>query len=130
MSDFFANFVIFIHFVWILFLIFGALAGIYIRWIRYLHLSALFFALIVQFVLKICPLTELEKKIGGDYPGGFIFHYLEKLIYLPVSEQTIQRLTVLLVGWSLAVYVLGARLRRRRATHPPSPTGRRKHRRT
>jgi hypothetical protein len=55
-----ADAVVLIHFLWILFLFFGATVGAKYRVLRILHLSGLAFALITEILGWYCPLTYLE----------------------------------------------------------------------
>ena len=103
-----ADFVVAIHFLWILFLIFGALAGHYFKWIKWVHIGALGFSLLIQFLSWTCPLTYLETWLSAQhdpsmtYSGSFIAQYLEQLVYLQVSPMTILIGTIVVIipsGW-------------------------------
>jgi len=101
-----ADATVFIHLLWILFLIFGAIPGHKVRWIRNLHISALVFSILSQINSWICPITYLEiwlrSKAGLTYSGGFIQHYIEKLVYLDVSRMAVFiGLFVVIVGSGL-----------------------------
>lgn len=84
-----ADFVVLVHFLWILFLIFGGLLGVRKKAIKYLHLSGLLFALLIQIFGWYCPLTHLEfwlrSRHNSAYAGSFIIHYVERLVYLEIS---------------------------------------------
>lgn len=84
-----ADIIVFIHFLWIVFLIFGALWGRRHRIVKFIHIAGIIFALIIQIFDWYCPLTHLEvwlrKKQDpflGYKEGSFIIHYVEKLIYI------------------------------------------------
>lgn len=102
--------VVLIHFLWIVFLIFGAVPGVRIRAVRIIHLAALAFALIIQIFGWYCPLTYLEIWLrnrhdpGLSYFGSFIVHYLEKIVYLDVSFDLIFALTIILIVINVVVY--------------------------
>jgi len=88
-----ADFVVFLHFVFILFVIFGALLAFWRRWIVFLHVPAAVYGALIEFCGWICPLTPLENRLraaAGDagYSGGFIERYLMPLIY--PDEYTLQ----------------------------------------
>ena len=106
-----ADAVVVIHFGWILFLIGGSLIGRHMRWVMWLHLSALGYSLLLQIFPWICPLTHLEfwlrnrSASGEAYSGSFIIHYLERIIYLEAPQEWIFLLTGLVVGISAWVYV-------------------------
>ncbi len=54
-----ADLVVVIHLLWILFIIFGALIGRRIIWVKWLHIGALAFSVVLQIFQWICPLTYL-----------------------------------------------------------------------
>ncbi len=111
-----ADGVVFIHFLWILFLITGSLWGRKNRAVRYLHISGLFFALIIQLLDWYCPLTLLEVWLRSlrnpalSSGGSFIITYLERLIYISIPPSVVQVLTVLLCAFHGWMY-LGKRSR-------------------
>jgi len=114
-----ADAVVLIHFLWILFLFFGATVGAKYRVLRILHLSGLAFALITEILGWYCPLTYLEVWLRSKhdphlaYTGSFIIHYVEKMIYLELSRMPIVIGTVILVGFNVWFY----RKRRERRTY-------------
>jgi hypothetical protein len=105
-----ADGVVLLHFLWILFLIFGALAGRSIRWVKVLHLGALIYSLALQGFGWTCPLTVLEvwlraaQTTASDYRGGFIRHYVERIVYLDLPPRSILLGTLLVVTVSLWIY--------------------------
>jgi len=103
-----ADSVVFIHFLWILFLIFGGIWGRRNRLVRYIHIPGVIFASVVELCGWYCPLTHLEvwfrerQNTGYGYGGSFIEHYLEKLIYISLPRWVIVVLAIsLFVGNSL-----------------------------
>ncbi len=72
-------------------IIFATLGGLLLfKWPRlaWLHLPAVIWGTMIEFLGLICPLTPLEiwlrQLAGADpYQGGFISHYLVPLIYPP-----------------------------------------------
>jgi hypothetical protein len=105
-----ADIVVTIHFLWILFLVFGAWGGVRHRVVRTMHLAGLAFALALQLFGWFCPLTHLEvwlraRQAPADaYAGSFIGHYLERTIYLDVPVPLLTAATILLVAFNLTVY--------------------------
>ncbi len=102
------DFVVLIHFLWIIFLFFGAVLGIRYKGIKIIHLSGLCFAILIQVFDWYCPLTHLEFWLRSKsdplttYAGSFIAHYAEKLVYLELSRSLIFGFTILLCafnGW-------------------------------
>ena len=105
-----ADFVVVIHLLWIAFLIGGAMIGRRIVWVKWLHGGALTFSLLLQAFHWICPLTFLEVWLrrqadsGGGYPGDFLAHYAERLVYLSAPPPAVFCATVLIVCLSLWAY--------------------------
>jgi hypothetical protein len=82
-----ADFILLIHFLWILFLFFGAYIGARVRVLRILHLSGLAFALITEIFGWYCPLTYLEVWLDRSMTPIGVYrilhhHYVEKIVYL------------------------------------------------
>ncbi len=107
----FADLTVLIHFLWIVFLLIGALWGRRSQFIKIFHLSGLSFALIIQMFDWYCPLTHLEAWLRAkhhpdlSYAGSFIIHYIDKLIYIEIPPVLIMFLTLLLVGFNLWIYL-------------------------
>ncbi|KPJ96920.1 MAG: hypothetical protein AMJ55_01095 [Gammaproteobacteria bacterium SG8_15] len=81
-----ADIVLVIHFLFILFAIFGGLLVQYHRWVIWLHIPAVGWAAMISFAGWICPLTPLEnalRRAAGEaaYSGGFINRYIAPVIY-------------------------------------------------
>ena len=108
-----ADFVVLVHFFWILFLIFGAFPGRKYLPVKILHIAGLCFSFIMQIFGWYCPLTDLEiwLKIKYEpsltYKGSFIIHYVEKIVYIELSPWIIFLLTVILIAISVLVYHRG-----------------------
>ncbi len=105
-----ADMVVAIHMAWILFLIFGALAGRYARWIKWTHIGGLIFSLALLIFSWICPLTHLEVWLRNrydpslTYTGSFIAQYLERLVYLEIPRVALLIGTLGVVVFSVWVY--------------------------
>jgi hypothetical protein len=101
-----ADMVVAVHFLWIVFLLLGALAGVRSRWVRWFHGGALGFAVLMQVMGWYCPLTHLEFWLRGGRgrPGSFIVAWLERLVYLEVSPRAVLAGTLILVALNLCVY--------------------------
>ena len=106
-----ADTVVLIHFLWILFLIFGAFPGVRYKAVKMLHISGLVFAFVIQILGWYCPLTHLEVWLRAkhdpslSYAGSFIIHYVEGLIYIEISAGMIFFLTLLLIGFNVWFYL-------------------------
>ncbi len=103
-----ADAVVLIHFLWILFLVFGAIPGVRRRIIKMFHIAGLAYALVIQTVEWYCPLTHLEVWLKSKYAAGptygepFVVHYIEELVYLDVSRNLIAAFTLVIClvnGW-------------------------------
>ena len=103
-----ADLVVSVHFLWILFLVFGALWGVKNKAIKIIHLSGFFFAILIQVFDWYCPFTHLEVWLRSKhdpavtYTGSFIIHYAEKIVYLEISHSLIFTFTIFLCafnGW-------------------------------
>ncbi len=82
----FANCILVVHLMFILFVVFGGLLMFYKKWMPWLHIPAICWAMLIEFSGWICPLTPLENHFRaiagqGSYGQGFIQHYLLKVIY-------------------------------------------------
>ncbi|MGQ9570362.1 MAG: DUF2784 domain-containing protein [Thermodesulfovibrionales bacterium] len=105
-----ADGVVLIHFLWIIFLIFGVCIGRKYRPIKIFHIVGLGFAVTMQIFGWYCPLTHLEiwlrKRHDPSlaYSGSFIIHYMEKLIYIEFSPLVIFLMTLVLVLISTYLY--------------------------
>lgn len=106
-----ADGVVLIHFLWIIFLIFGVFIGRKYRPIKIFHIVGLGFAVTMQIFGWYCPLTHLEiwlrKRHDPSlaYSGSFIIHYMEKLIYIEFSPLVILLMTLVLVLISTYLYI-------------------------
>ena len=105
-----AHVVIIVHFFWILFLIGGAYWGLRYRPVMMIHGTGLAFALISQLCGWYCPLTLLEvwlrekQNTALAYPGSFIAHYAERLVYIDLPHGIILALTLALVVSTIWAY--------------------------
>ena len=106
-----ADFVIFIHFLWIAFVILGFPVFLILnlpKW-RVIHLTALIGMVVMQLTRTICPLTYLEAYLkskgasGQVYPGQFMIHSIEKLIY--VEDLTLEKITYATIIFLIVVFL-------------------------
>lgn len=119
-----ADALVILHFGFTAFVIFGGFLTW--RWPRLalLHLPALAWGCWVEVSHSVCPLTPLEnhfRRLGGEagYTGGFLAHYLVRVLYPPGLTWHIQWvLAAVLILLNVIAY-LGLIRRRRR------PRGRR-----
>lgn len=105
-----ADITVIIHFLWIVFLFLGAMWGVKNKVIRIFHLSGLFFAILLQVFGWYCPLTNIEVWLRSKhdpiitYMGSFIVYYVEKIVYLELSQTTIFMFTVFLCAFNMWFY--------------------------
>ena len=108
-----ADIVVFIHFLWIVFLILGAIPGVRYPVVKIIHIAGLAFSVIIQIVGWYCPLTHLEiwLRMRHDpmlsYTGSFIIHYIEQIVYLEISRLTFFVITIILVIINMWIYRRG-----------------------
>ena len=81
-----ADAVLFLHGLFVLFVVLGGLLALARPRLAWLHLPAVAWGALIEFAGWICPLTYLEnwlRRRGGEagYVGGFIEQYLSAAIY-------------------------------------------------
>ena len=119
-----ADAVVALHGAFILWAVFGSLTLLRHRGLVWAHLPALAWAGYVEFTGRICPLTPLEnhfRRLAGEagYSGGFIEHYLTRVIYPDGLTRRIElALGVLLLAFNAAMYLI---VFLRRAPRPVPP---------
>ncbi len=116
-----ADIIVVLHFIWIVFMLLGFFLTIYgflwekfFDWwlFRTLHLSGILFVGILTLLRRFCPLTILENlsrvrySSENTYPGSFIVHYIENLVYPDVNQTLLRILTVLVALFILVVYTI------------------------
>jgi hypothetical protein len=120
-----------LHLAFVLFVAFGA--ALVLRWPRltWLHLPAAAWGFFVELTGRGCPLTLLENTLRmraglGGYEGGFLEHYLLRLLY---PDGLTRDLQFVLAGAVVAVnllfygWVCAMRLRRRRPARGKKAAG-------
>lgn len=107
-----ADFIVFLHFLFILFVVFGGLLLFKWKWIAWIHVPAAVWGALIEFVGWICPLTPLENKLrlaGGDepYSVSFIEQYIVPLVYPSGLTRDIQvELGIGVVVVNIAIYAV------------------------
>ncbi len=86
MYEFLATLTLIIHFLFILYVIFGALLFFIRPWTLYFHIPAFLYGVYIEFTQSVCPLTYLEnyllsKASLATYSTSFIQNYLYAIIY-------------------------------------------------
>ena len=107
-----ADLTLIIHFLFILFVVFGALLVIKWNRVMWLHIPCVIWGAMIEFYQWICPLTHVELHFRQlayqtGYTGGFMEHYLIPLIYPPGLTPAIQiGLGIMVLLINLALYGL------------------------
>ena len=104
-----ANSVLFLHALYILWVVFGALLTRSRPILRWLHISSLVWGIMTELLPWRCPLTVLEswlERSAGVEPeqGGFLLYYLDKLVYPDISSSTLTTAAVIVCALNLAYY--------------------------
>jgi len=101
--------VLFLHALFILWVVFGALLTRSRPILRWLHVGSLVWGILTELLPWPCPLTVvengLEAKAGVQpYQGGFLFHYLDKVVYPDISATVLTVAGVTICALNLAFY--------------------------
>ena len=120
-----ADTLVVIHFAFTAFVIFGGFLTW--RWpeAAFVHLPALAWGCWVEVSHTICPLTPLEnhlRHLGGEagYSGGFLAHYLARVLYPPGLTWHVQWvLAALLLAINLLAYARFLTSRRSASSRVP-----------
>ena len=104
-----AVFVLFLHALFILWVVFGALLTRSRSVLRWLHIASLVWGVLTELLPWPCPLTLLENwleaKAGVEpYRGGFLLHYLDKLVYPDISATVLTVAGLIICALNLALY--------------------------
>ncbi len=104
-----AIFVLLLHALFILWVVFGALATRSRPLLRWLHIASLVWGILTELLPWPCPLTLLENWLEGragiqPYQSGFLLHHLDKLVYPDISATVLTVAGVLVCALNLAFY--------------------------
>ncbi len=116
-----ADLIVVVHFMYIVFVMLGALLAFRRPKIIWMHIPAVIWGAVIELSGGICPLTPLENRLriaaGREgYAGDFIERYLIPLIYPDGLTRTVQLvLGAFVIVVNLILYtLLITRYRRRR----------------
>ena len=89
--------------------VFGALLTRSRPVLRWLHIASLVWGILTELLPWLCPLTLLENWLEGKagvepYPGGFLLHYLDKLVYPDISATVLTVAGVFVCVLNLSLY--------------------------
>ena len=101
--------VLLLHALYILWVVFGALLTRSRPILRWLHVASLVWGILTELLPWPCPLTLLENWLeskAGVKPdqGGFLLHYLDRLVYPDISSTTLTTVAVIICALNLAFY--------------------------
>ena len=104
-----ATSVLFVHAVFIVWVVFGAFFTRSRPILRWLHIASLIWGLLTELLPWPCPLTVLEnwleQRAGvAPYQGSFLLHYMDKLVYPDISVTTLTVAGVIVCAFNLALY--------------------------
>jgi hypothetical protein len=104
-----ATAVLFLHALFIVWVVFGAVVTRSHPILRWLHIVSLIWGILTELLPWPCPLTLLEnwleQKAGVEpFQGGFLLHYMDKLVYPDISATALTVAGVLVCAFNLAVY--------------------------
>lgn len=105
----FAVLVLVTHALFLVWVIFGALLTGSNTILRWLHIASLVWGILIEVLDWPCPLTFVEnmfeEKAGVEpYQGGFLLHYLDKLVYPNISVTTLTISGIVICTLNVAVY--------------------------
>ena len=104
-----ASVVLFLHALFILWVVFGALVARSRPVFRWLHIASLVWGILTELLPWPCPLTLLENwlenKAGVQpYQGWFLLHYLDTLVYPDISATVLTIAGVIICALNLVFY--------------------------
>lgn len=129
MTECLAEIVLLVHFLFILFVVFGEvliLIGALLRWswiknrtFRLIHLAAILFVAVQAWLGRACPLTLIEITLRTDqehaiYEGSFVAYWLNKLIYHDCPEWLFVVVYTVFAGIVLGSWILIRPIRKSR----------------
>ncbi|MDA7085777.1 DUF2784 domain-containing protein [Pseudomonas sp. SA3-5] len=107
-----ADAVLLLHLLFIAFALLGGLLVLRWHWLAWLHLPAVIWAVTVEALQLVCPLTIVENDLRhaagqAGYRTGFIEHYLLPIIYPAGLTPAIQLwLAAFVLSLNLLIYGL------------------------
>lgn len=104
-----AIFVLLVHALFILWVIFGIILARSRPILQSLHIASLIWGIFAELLPWTCPLTLLENWLEGKagtepYQGGLLLHYLDKLVYPDISATVLAVVAVVICTLNLGFY--------------------------
>ena len=105
-----ADAILFLHLLFILWIILGAVFTRNHPLLRWVHLACVVWGILIEVLPWTCPLTWAENwsktKAGlTPYQGGFMLHYLGALVYTNISPNLVTAVGVSICLFNLGIYV-------------------------
>lgn len=107
-----AELILLLHFIFILFVLFGGLLVMLRPWFAWLHVPMFLWGALVNISALRCPLTPLENHYRhlageGGYEGGFVQHYIAPLVYPQGLTQDLGLLVgIVTLLWNATIYTV------------------------
>jgi hypothetical protein len=103
-----AALVLIVHILFIVWIVLGALVARSRPVLQVLHIVSLVWGVVTELYVA-CPLTVLEnwleQKAGiQPYSGGFLLHYLDRLVYPDIPPSLLVTAAVIVCVFNLAYY--------------------------
>jgi hypothetical protein len=105
-----ADIVVLIHLGFVIFVVLGAVLIYWRRWIMWLHLPAVVWAIWIELSGGICPLTPLENRLRtkagqNAYDNNFVAEYLLPILYPDGLTRKVQfMMAMLVIVINIAIY--------------------------
>lgn len=101
--------VLVLHALFIVWVVFGAMLARSRPILRGLHIASLLWGILTELLPWPCPLTVLENWLEAragvePYRGGFLLHYMDKLVYPDISATVLTVAGVMVCVFNLALY--------------------------
>ncbi len=101
--------ILLLHASFISWVVFGALLTRSRPVLRWLHIASLVWGILTELLPWPCPLTVLENWLEAragvqPYQGGFLLHYLDKLVYPDISASVLTVAGVVICALNLMFY--------------------------
>jgi len=108
-----ADFIVLLHFAFVVFVLLGGVLLIWWRKLVWLHLPAVLWGVVIEFTGWICPLTPYENSLREQaglemYDGDFVMRYIMPVLYpedLTRPVQIVLGLVVLIINIICYYYV-------------------------
>jgi hypothetical protein len=104
-----ATFALFVHVLFIVWVVFGAFVARSRPVLQGLHIASLIWGVLTEVLPWPCPLTVvedwLEQRAGVEpYEGGFLLHYLDKFVYPDVPASALTIAAIIVCALNMAFY--------------------------